>query len=95
MDNQQKKQIVDMINKELCDQGSVLRVRQQQTENDVYVIGLMRDPYIVDEVALPLSPKLMEFISNVYAAEGLQISFNNTFSRYWITGPAENVVNGG
>ncbi|RRJ54954.1 hypothetical protein EHV15_35885 [Paenibacillus oralis] len=95
MDNQKKKEIVDMINKELCDRGSVIRIRGQQSDGDVYVIGLMRDSFIVDEVALPLRPNLMEFISNVYAAEGLQISFNNTFSRYWITGPAGTEVDGG
>ncbi|MGV2887530.1 hypothetical protein [Paenibacillus taichungensis] len=90
MDNQKKKEIIDMINKELCDRASIIRIREQQSEGDVYVIGLMRDPFIVDEVALPLSPKLVEFISNVYAAEGVEISFNNTISRYWIVGAVQD-----
>lgn len=84
MDSQTKNNIVELINKELCDRNSVIRIRKQSNDNDVYVIELVHDPFIVDEVALPLNPQLTTFISSIYAAEGLEISFNNSLSRYWI-----------
>lgn len=44
--------IVDMINKELCERSSVLRIRKQPVGNDIYAIGLKHDPFIEDEVAI-------------------------------------------
>jgi hypothetical protein len=77
---------MDIKNKELCDRGSVLRVRKHPLMEGVFVIGLLRDRLVEGGVELSLSPKLKEFISLVYAAENLAVEFSSDFSRYWVTG---------
>jgi hypothetical protein len=79
------KGIMEKINSELYARGSVIRVRTHEIVPGACVVGLDQDAFIIDHVTLPVSPKFKDFVSSVYAAEGYDVEFNGSLSRYWVS----------